>query len=266
MGSSKADNIIVDTSTSTSGTSTNYTYAYPVLKKHSIPFAIYITTGYLDGKAVFWWYLLEDLVSKNNLVTFDMQRKIFRFKCGTEPEKIDTYAKIRSTLICSDEIQFPKRLKAIFEPYGIDLLKQTEELVLSWDKVKELIKDPLVTIGAHTVNHLSLNSLSKSAIEYEVLESKKIIENHIDKNVEHFSYPFGSKNEVEEREFELVKQFGFKTATTTRAANVFYEHLNHMEALPRLDLGEGMTTQKLNFITSGFMHCVQNRFKRVVTA
>lgn len=34
----------------------NYKYAYPIFKKHRIPFIIYLTTGFIDGIVPMWWY------------------------------------------------------------------------------------------------------------------------------------------------------------------------------------------------------------------
>ena len=46
----------------------NYEIAYPVLKKHNIPFAIYVTTSFPDNTAILWWYILEDLVLKSKVI------------------------------------------------------------------------------------------------------------------------------------------------------------------------------------------------------
>lgn len=242
-----------------------YTYAYPVLKKHRIPFAIYVTTAYPNKTAILWWYLLEELVSKNETVVFTMDGSIKKFNCFTEQEKRNAYNSIRSIIIGSNESQYIDRLKSIFEPYGIDMFRRTNEMALGWDAIRELSKDPLITIGSHTVNHYALSRLSESVAEYEILESKRNIEEHIGKKVLHFSYPFGGHFEAGKREFKMVKQCGFKTAVTTRAANIFRGHRDYPERLPRLDLGATITAQRLKFMTSGFTHCINNRFKRVVT-
>lgn len=34
----------------------NYTDALPILKKEQVPFAIYVTTGFVDNKQSMWWY------------------------------------------------------------------------------------------------------------------------------------------------------------------------------------------------------------------
>src|SRR5450759_1609341 len=35
----------------------NLNYAYPVFKKHNIPFTLYITSSFPDKKAIIWWYI-----------------------------------------------------------------------------------------------------------------------------------------------------------------------------------------------------------------
>ncbi|MEM5776445.1 MAG: polysaccharide deacetylase family protein, partial [Anaerolineaceae bacterium] len=40
----------------------NLEHAYPVFKRHSIPFAIYAAVSFPQREAVLWWYLLDDLI------------------------------------------------------------------------------------------------------------------------------------------------------------------------------------------------------------
>jgi peptidoglycan/xylan/chitin deacetylase (PgdA/CDA1 family) len=39
----------------------NYTLAYPLLKRLGVPFAVYITTGFIDNRLPMWWYEGEQL-------------------------------------------------------------------------------------------------------------------------------------------------------------------------------------------------------------
>ena len=39
----------------------NYDIAYPILKQYNVPFAIYITTGFIDNRFPMWWYPGEQL-------------------------------------------------------------------------------------------------------------------------------------------------------------------------------------------------------------
>ena len=116
---------------------------------------------------------------------------------------------------------------------GVDKEKEKEEwklresaliCSLTWEEIKTLSDDPLCTIGAHTVNHFPLSRLSEEQLKFEIQYSKERIESFINKTVNHFAYPFGKQREASIREFEMVKELGFKTGTTTRIGNIFQEH------------------------------------------
>lgn len=243
----------------------NYTFAYPIFRKHNVPFAIYVTTGFVDRQAAMWEHSLNDLIFNNRELSFKIGDKTFEYDCSTLDVKESTYLNVRSLIRAGDENECLNIIKNIFSSYGIDPYKRTDELALTWDQIKELNADPLVTLGVHTVNHWPLGKLSPSAAKHEILESKKRMELKLNCEVKHFAYPYGGREEVGKREFELAKECGFQTATTTRSANIFLEHRNYLNCLPRFDMANGVTPQKMQFLTSGITHCFHNRFKRVVT-
>lgn len=50
----------------------NYDIAYPILKQMNVPFAIYITTGFIDNRLPMWWYTNEKLgISTESLKALD---------------------------------------------------------------------------------------------------------------------------------------------------------------------------------------------------
>lgn len=244
------------------------TYVYPIFKKHGAPFTVYVTTNFADRKAALWWYLLEDLILKNNCLSMKTDKRMVEFDCKTIEQKEAAFHGIRSIIMDGKEDDCQERVKFFFGVYNIDIYKKTAELTLSWQQIKQLAADPLVTIGAHTVNHLALNRLSEPFVKYEVAESKKRIESHINRSVNHFCYPFGTHGEIGLREGRIVRECGFDTATTVRNGNIFLKHRHYAECLPRAIISgerEGGNVQYLNLWISGFVGCVRNRFKRVVT-
>jgi peptidoglycan/xylan/chitin deacetylase (PgdA/CDA1 family) len=212
-----------------------YTYAYPIFKKHNIPFAVYLMTSLTDNKAALWWYPLENLVVQNSEIqTSDG----IIYSCASKKEKIKSFMSLRKRIIALPKEGFLDFLSNLFPNYKIDWFEPIKLVSMTWEDVLQLSHDPIVTIGAHTVGHFALNLLSREEIINEVNGSKKAIEEKIEKPVEHFCYPFGSRNEVDKREFTILKEIGFKTATTTRFGNIFYKHKEHLEALPRVMLTE----------------------------
>lgn len=81
----------------------------------------------------------------------------------------------------------------------------------SKDQLQILANHPLITIGAHTVNHFRLSRLSIDEAWYEIRKSKTLLEEMIGKSVVHFAYP---KGDYSIQTIELVKKAGFSTAVT----------------------------------------------------
>jgi peptidoglycan/xylan/chitin deacetylase (PgdA/CDA1 family) len=243
-----------------------YSLAYPIFRKHGLPFTVYVSTNYPDKKAVLWWYLLEDLLLKNEAVRFTHCGRNHSFAASTEAQKEAAFHSIRSLIIKHRGNNLALLLKDIFEPYGTNIYEYSDKLVLDWNQLAIMSEDPSVTIGAHAVNHHALSKLDIGQAEHEIHESREIIEGRIGKKVEHFAYPFGGRGEAGKREFELVKKAGFKTATTTRTGNIFPEHKDHLECLPRIPIsGNREDAFSLELFLSGYIPALSHRFRKVVT-
>lgn len=86
-----------------------------------------------------------------------------------------------------------------------------EQLGLSTKELKALDADPLCTIGAHTVSHPKLDTLSREQQYQEIAESKLTLENILGHEVCHFSFPHGAHNNdtldiCHELDFQTVVQ------------------------------------------------------------
>ena len=244
----------------------NFYVAYPILKKHQIPFTIYITTGLLERKAVLWWYLLEDLLREEKQVRFHWKGNDYLFNCRSSLEKESAFTKIRTLINQSFSLgNVAEMFEVIFGDFQDKIYSLADSMMMNWEEIRVLSKDKLATIGAHTVNHFPLAQLDMQAVRHEIIDSKIQLENSIDLAVNHFAYPFGKKTEASFREFELIKNLGFKTGTTTRMGNIFPEHINHLECLPRLSINRFSTNKILQLQTSGMLQYIQHKGKKVIT-
>ena len=243
----------------------NLTHAYPIFKKHQVPFTIYVTTNFPDRKAVLWWYLLEDLLLKNNKITFEFQGNHMSHSLQSFSEKEKAFNDLRHLIKDQQEEQQAILIDTLFTKNHMPLYEKVEDLALSWDQILQLNADPLVTIAAHTVTHPSFKAISDAEILNEVEQSVEILESKLDAKIEHFAYPYGSPVEVGQREVELLARTRIKTATTGRNGNIMAEHHDHLLVLPRLYVGP-LTTEKYlaNFI-NGRNLFVAGAKQRVVT-
>ncbi len=83
---------------------------------------------------------------------------------------------------------------------------------LTTSEVKELADSPLITVGAHTVDHKDLSTLAEAAEQAEIVNSKQTLEAIIGRPVIDFCYPSGKYTT---QTLQLVARDGFVTATTT---------------------------------------------------
>ena len=187
----------------------NFTKAYPVFKKNNVPFTIFLATDFPDKKAILWWYVLEDLILSNKEIVLSNGN---RYDCSTMEQKEKAFLDIRLEILALDQTKLLEELNKLFSGYDIDWFSRTDELSMSWSDVEELSKDPIVTIGGHTKHHYNLKALpdSQSVVE-EIDSGVEILKAHgIEPEV--FAYPFGSTNEVGEREIKILSSLKFKCA------------------------------------------------------
>lgn len=245
----------------------NYTFAFPIFKKYNIPFTIYVSNSFPNNTAILWWYLLEDILLKNKELHFTINNIDYNLCCNNVQEKDSCFRQVHQIVVSKDQNNYLSTLESIFKNYINDLYGKTKSLALSWEKIIELSKHELVTIGSHTVNHLCLSNLNELEMKSEILNSKTELEGKLGKEIYHLAYPYGYKQYVGEREFIFAEQAGFKTATTTLFANVFTQHHKHICRLPRIHINGNSTIGHLHRDMSfamGATPMIINKFKRIV--
>jgi peptidoglycan/xylan/chitin deacetylase (PgdA/CDA1 family) len=85
--------------------------------------------------------------------------------------------------------------------------------LLSWNDLRELSTDSLLSIGSHTRRHPDLTRLTDEAAWEEISGSKAELEYRLGMPVTSFAYPSGCMNE---REARMVIEAGYRVAVTTR--------------------------------------------------
>jgi peptidoglycan/xylan/chitin deacetylase (PgdA/CDA1 family) len=238
----------------------NQTIAYPILKERNIPFAIYITNSFPDRTAILWQYLLDESVKEQRVVQFKMNNQNYKFDFHNTDQIPESVSVIRELIKNISPSRMQEILVLIFKQSNDDPFQLTRERTLSWEQIVKLSQDPLVTIGAHTLNHQPLVRLDFEAAHFDIVESKATLEKHLGKKVVHFSYPFG---DVSPREVELVYKSGFATGVTTRMGNLFRAHAHHLLTLPRLNGVDMKADQETEILINGLQVMTRNRFGRI---
>ena len=213
----------------------NYTNALPIFEKYEVPFCVFVATDFIDKKAILWWDTLEDLILSHDSIAIDDDRT---YPCMTFQQRWDTFRYLREKILKLDQRNLEEELNKMFVNYDIDWYKPIKEKAMSWDQIKLLAVHPLCTIGGHTVSHPALNKLSFEEAKREIQEGIKKIENKTGQLVDYFAYPYGTPNEIGEREYDLVSSLNLKYAFMAHQGCITEMNKNNLTHLPRVYLKE----------------------------
>ncbi len=101
---------------------------------------------------------------------------------------------------------------AVFSIYTNGVGKNIGRSHVSWQQLKEMAADPLITIASHTISHpRDLRELPDDKLQKEVQESKRVLEEQLGIPIRYFTYPEGK---YDKRVAEQARQVGYQAALT----------------------------------------------------
>lgn len=242
----------------------NRDHALPIFRRYGVPFTIYVPSAFADGTGELWWLTLERTLAKAAAVEIDMDGEARRFETRTADEKQAVFDAIYWWLRAIPEREARAAVAALAAAHGIDPLDACREEVMSWEELRALSRDPLVTIGAHTTGHFALSKLSREEARTQIADNVARIEAEIGKPCRHFSYPYGCEKSAGEREFALCRELGLATAVTTRKGMIHSRDASRMTGLPRMSLnGEFQDRRYIEVLLSGAPFALWDAMRRV---
>jgi len=241
----------------------NLTEAYPVMKAANAPFTVYVTSALPQGEAELWWITLEEVIAKNPVIEF--QDEVIA--CDSIEGKHAAWAQLYPIIRMAPEDQQRAMVRDLAARYGVSQQEICAREAMTWDEVRKLGSDPLVTIGAHTVNHFAVVKLDAARARAEMDEGAQAIARETGKKPQHFAYPYGDRASAGPRDFAIASELGFKSAVTTRKGMLTSQHRDHLFALPRVALnGNLQALHYVDVLLSGAPFFLFNGLKLTVTA
>lgn len=194
----------------------NYTYAYKILKKYNLPATIFITVDAVDSQAPLWFDKVLSAFKTTSKKKFNCPLKEELFEIESIDQKINAAHVMLEKLKKLDNDQRNKTVIDVITQLGLPSTGelQTTSKLLTWSQIKEMSSNK-ISFGSHTMTHPILTSLPAQEMEWELRESKKILEQKIDKKVRFFAYPNGKAADFNENVVQSIKQADYKAAVTT---------------------------------------------------
>lgn len=179
-----------------------------------VPAIIYIATSHIGGESL-WVYRLIFAVEHRKHDVLDLgELGLGHFDLSDEGDRTRLYALLPERLKLLAPAEIEDWIGSIYSQTQADLPPSVQRDMLDWKDVHRL-HDSGIGIGAHTCNHVLLSMVDDDTAREEIFDSARSIASKIGAFPPHFAYPNGGAGDFTERDMQLVREAGFKTAATS---------------------------------------------------
>jgi peptidoglycan/xylan/chitin deacetylase (PgdA/CDA1 family) len=218
----------------------NLEVAAPILAEVELPATLYLATDYVSRGAPQWIdeiYTAFRHRSRDALLLSDGKS---RFDLSDPTARRRAYDELCGRLLAAP---FDERRELLDSVAGQLAPRGTApRRTLSWREAARLIDDfPGFEIGVHTRDHVDLVALDPSEAEAQILGCIRDAERELQREIRHFSYPYGRSNEAVR---ERVAKSGVVSAVVTEPGRPIVAG-SDLFALPRFGMSPDSTFLRL---------------------
>lgn len=196
-----------------------YDLAYPLFKKHGLSATVFLSTDYVDSNYTFWW----DEVS---WICTTLSPKVFFSSCFSKyffPDSkleyslnngVDAFKfailKYLKNFSTKDVYRFIRFIRSRYPDLYRNFPESSQQAkIMTWEQIAELSEQGF-EFGSHTLSHCLLDMCSLDQIKKELIDSKNIIAEKLQKEVPTFCYPTGRG--AQKRVQDMLQRVGYKYA------------------------------------------------------
>jgi peptidoglycan/xylan/chitin deacetylase (PgdA/CDA1 family) len=238
----------------------NLEHALPVFRRFRMPFTVYATTSFVERTLAPWWVALEQVIAHQREVRWTDAEQRLRFEVATTRAKQRAFDELAARFLRLKVAELSQQLQRFLSEHGFSMSELAEREMCDWSELRTL-QAAGVEIGCHAVSHARLSSEPSQVVRDELGGARQLLEAQLGQPVRHLAYPYGKREHVSSREFELARELGFASAVTTRAGCLFAAHAAHRHALPRIEVtpGFGASAHYLQTLLTGLPLIARNR-------
>ena len=220
------------------GYADNLGTAYPIAKQCEVPITVFVTIQPILHNALFWWdelalYIFQLPVPASISVVTDSGERC-SISIATVAERRAACERLHAFLKHMSE---DARQRIVATPH-FGLTSHDGKLMvgrpLTVAELQEFAGLAYVSIGAHTMTHPVLRTLSTEAQNKELVSSKKNLEDLVGVSISTVAYPFGKSGDISRVTKRLAAEAGYRAAFTTTGKPVF--PWSDPYSLPRLSV------------------------------
>jgi peptidoglycan/xylan/chitin deacetylase (PgdA/CDA1 family) len=183
----------------------NFDVAAPILRERGIPAAFFLPAAFLESPRLPWWDRVACIIKRTRVDRLELPRRPEgdrRPATGPPPLVIDLGAMPRPAAIRAiiaafldgtipDAAWFLETL-AERADVALDAPAMARALFTDWDQVRRLTgPETGLAVGSHGYSHETLAGLDADSQRRELVESKRVLEERLGREVDALAYPYG---------------------------------------------------------------------------
>ncbi len=193
----------------------NYVHAFPILKKYTAPACFFLPTNRITTRQLEWWDHIAYMVK-------NAEQRQYKLCFGGNAFVVDLRDEVNQTKVAAEIIARAKMTDQsadiLFEEFNVSRPDPALESsqIMTDTQIREIIDEPGFSIGAHSVSHRVLSTLTREENIDELRTSKNILEDRFDVKIDAFAYPVGDDQHYTRESVLAAKEVGYKCAFNFR--------------------------------------------------
>ena len=207
------------------GLRNNFSVVYPLLQEFNAPATFFVCPGLINFRKWLWNHearcRLQTLGPK--------QLKELSSRLSAPVHTVEGFIAWMKTLPVHERRRAEEMIAFATRPFIPSAEQHSAYDVMSWDDLRSLNAE-LVTIGSHTLTHPILTTLQDDELAFELRESRRQLEEKLDRPVPYFCYPNGA---LDSRVHAAVRRH-YAAAVSTESGTVGRSETLDQHRLPRI--------------------------------
>lgn len=196
------------------GYADNCQEALPILESLNGQALFYITTSNIDTPFELWWDTLERIFLQGAglppMLELGHPGRQIRLRTVSENDRRESYTRCHLFLKYTRPAERNEIIDTLLLQAGLGREGRPTHRLMTTAELVKMGNSPSAVIGAHTHNHPVLSLLSYAEQAEEITRSRLILETMLNRKIEHFSYPYGMKKDVNGDSIRVCRESGFK--------------------------------------------------------
>jgi peptidoglycan/xylan/chitin deacetylase (PgdA/CDA1 family) len=192
-----------------------YDIAYPLLRQYQFPATIFATSGFVDGRMWYWQDKLRHLLDETSQSELHgpVGEHVLRLTLTNVSARRRAWHVLADHCFGLSEAQCELFIEQMSRDLNVPIPPSAphSSAALSWRQIEEMAACG-IEVGAHTVSHRRLPTLSSAEALAEIVGCKLAIEDVLRRPARFFAYPFGSHDDWSPEVEEVVARTGFELA------------------------------------------------------